>query len=1157
MPRFKFSAWLIHSFALLLAVALLGRAAVPVEAPVPTAVDQPQILIFTKTTGWVHTSIPFGVKAIEALGRQRGFAVNVSSDATLFCDAQLKRYAAVVFLSTTGNVLNPEQRAAFERYIQAGGGFVGIHAAAATEYEWPWYNQLVGAYLSSHPNNPNVRDGIIDVVDKNHLATAGLPDHWARREEWYSYRSIYPGIHVLATLDENSFVGGTNGSNHPIAWYHEFDGGRAFYTGLGHEDASFGEPLLLQHLLGGIRYAMGSGPLDYSKAHATVTPEENRFVRKNLLTDLKEPMELVVAEDGGIFFTELKTGKLQRFDPFTGKGALVHQFAVTTRGGTGLIGVALDPGFRVNRFIYLYYAPLTDAETILFNLSRFTLTPDDTIEPGSEKILLQVPVQENSGSHHGGSLAWDKAGNLYLSTGDSSSPFPSGGYAPLDERPGAEHFSLDSQRSAANTADLKGKILRIHPEPDGSYTIPAGNLFAPGAAKTRPEIYIMGCRNPYRITLNPKSGVLYWADIGPDAGTDGPQGPRGYDEFNQAKKAGNFGWPYFAADNQPYAKWDFERGVAGPLFDPAAPENNSSNNTGLTILPPAMSAMIWYPYGPSDRFPELGQGGRCAIVGEFYSFNPAASSPNRFPAYFDGGLFVFDWMRNWMRILRFDGQENYLRSESFMTANGDFRRPIDLTFGRDGLMYLLEYGSIYGVNNRDASLVRIEYNAGNRAPLAKASVFDREGTEKLSRTTFLTSETKNMPFIKEAIGAVPLTVSFSSRGTRDLDRDDTLTIEWRFDGKTIGSTEQNPTHVYTQPGIYEATLSVRDSGGLVGTDSVTVKVGNEPPTIRIVSADNQSFFWEGKRFTYAIESRDKEDGDNTVLSAAFSYDSDPDVPVTELRQRVLDPLSSQPNPLSYAPVAASDCRACHTLNSVSVGPSFTAVAGKYHGQENAASVLAQKIISGGAGNWGQIPMSAHPQLSLAEAADIARHILSLAEPRRGIVSLGSAGTIAFDQHKNDEPRGVYTLAVSLTDQGSNGVGPLTTNERLIFRSAKVRTIDADAHVGFARFRDKLSPADHKAYVLLKDIDFTGITRFIYDYASLDREGEIEVRLDSFAGPVIARTNFKATGSWEKFVSLAAPLIAPVVGRHDIYFIMMKRDRPNDKIIVLRSIQFEQ
>jgi cytochrome c len=146
-----------------------------------------------------------------------------------------------------------------EGYIKGGGGFVGVHAAADTEYEWPWYNKLVGAYFKSHPNNPNVRKAVIDVVDKNHRATASLPEKWERSDEWYNYKDINPALKVLAKLDEKSYEGGENADNHPIIWYHEYDGGRAFYTGGGHTEESFSDPVFMQHLLGGIEYAMGEG----------------------------------------------------------------------------------------------------------------------------------------------------------------------------------------------------------------------------------------------------------------------------------------------------------------------------------------------------------------------------------------------------------------------------------------------------------------------------------------------------------------------------------------------------------------------------------------------------------------------------------------------------------------------------------------------------------------------------------------------------------------------------------------------------------------------------------------------------------------------------------------------------------------------------------
>src|SRR5688500_4575549 len=248
----------------------------------------------------------------------------------------------------------------------------------------------------------------------------------------------------------------------------------------------------------------------------------------------------------------------------------------------------------------------------------------------------------------------------------------------------------------------------------------------------------MGCRNPYRIAVNPKTSVLYWGEIGPDAGKDSVQGPRGYDEFNQAKKPGNYGWPYFVGNNEAYVHWNFSTNTAGPKFNPQAPENNSPNNTGLNKLIPATPAMIYYPYAPSREFPELGQGGRSAMAGEFYRYQANAAGKGSLPAYYHNGLFVFDWMRNWVKVLRFDAQENYVRSEDFLPVTGDFRRPIDLAFGPDGVMYMLEYGSIYGIDNADARLVKLEYNAGNRAPIAQASLSD-------------------------SIGLAPLKVAFSSK----------------------------------------------------------------------------------------------------------------------------------------------------------------------------------------------------------------------------------------------------------------------------------------------------------------------------------------------------------------------------------------------------------
>ncbi|MCP1383596.1 ThuA domain-containing protein [Runella salmonicolor] len=218
------------------------------------AATKDAILVFSKTKGYRHASIPKGREALVLMGQQNKFSVDTTEDASVFTLENLKKYKAVVFLSTTGNILDDTQQAAFEQYIRGGGGFVGIHAAADTEYDWPWYNQLVGAYFLSHPKQQNV-----DVVvhDHTHPSTVMLPDRWKRFDELYSYKKIILGIKVLATLDESTYQGGANGVNHPFIWYREFDGGRSFYTGGGHTDESYVEPLFVQHLLGGIEYAMG------------------------------------------------------------------------------------------------------------------------------------------------------------------------------------------------------------------------------------------------------------------------------------------------------------------------------------------------------------------------------------------------------------------------------------------------------------------------------------------------------------------------------------------------------------------------------------------------------------------------------------------------------------------------------------------------------------------------------------------------------------------------------------------------------------------------------------------------------------------------------------------------------------------------------------
>ncbi|MCY1138047.1 ThuA domain-containing protein [Actinoplanes sp. Pm04-4] len=248
--------WNKAAACLLLTVASLAAPAPPAVAAEPLT----EILVFSKTAGFRHGSIPAGIAAIRELGAANGFAVTATEDAGQFTPANLARYDAVVFLSTTGDVLDPAQQTAFESYVENGGGFAGVHAAADTEYDWPWYEDLVGAYFHSHPAN---QTATVHVEDRGNASTAHLPQNWSRYDEWYNYRTNpRSAAKVLATLDESSYSGGTMGSDHPITWCKNVGSGRAWYTGLGHTDESYAEPLFRRQLLGGIQVASGNRPAD-------------------------------------------------------------------------------------------------------------------------------------------------------------------------------------------------------------------------------------------------------------------------------------------------------------------------------------------------------------------------------------------------------------------------------------------------------------------------------------------------------------------------------------------------------------------------------------------------------------------------------------------------------------------------------------------------------------------------------------------------------------------------------------------------------------------------------------------------------------------------------------------------------------------------------
>ncbi|HET7178859.1 MAG TPA: PQQ-dependent sugar dehydrogenase, partial [Chryseosolibacter sp.] len=513
----------------------------------------------------------------------------------------------------------------------------------------------------------------------------------------------------------------------------------------------------------------------------TAKPEDNRFTPVVLTPQgaLDEPMMFQVLKDGTALIIERKGG-FKKFNPDTKTVTLIASIPVYSDNEQGLIGLAVDPGFEKNHWIYLQYAP---AEKSVFRLERYELASDSLVRD-SGKILLEIPVDREHTNHTGGGTAWDADGNLYLTVGNNTA---NGLLAQTDERPGRERY--DDQRGASNTNDLRGKILRIHPEPDGTYSIPKGNLFPPGTPKTRPEIYTMGHRNVWRVSVDSKTGWIYWGEIGPDQDQDTETGPRGYDEQNQAKKPGFFGWPYFIADNQPIPKYDYANGRVGNKLDPNKPVNTSRNNTGLTELPPAQPALIYYPYAASEKFPLVGSSSRCAIGGPVYHRADFENPERPFPGYYENKWLIADYSRFWIMAVTLDEDGNYIGMERFVPEYHPVQ-PLDTKFGPEGDFYVLEYGSNPSRSSQESKLVRIEYHAGNRKPVVVASA-SREG------------------------GAVPLKVTLSAAGTKDYD-DDELTYEWEVvsqDGSTQMFTGFNPVVTFDKPGVYNAILTVKDAGG--------------------------------------------------------------------------------------------------------------------------------------------------------------------------------------------------------------------------------------------------------------------------------------------------------------------------------------------------------
>ncbi len=883
--------------------------------------------------------------------------------------------------------------------------------------------------------------------------------------------------------------------------------------------------------------------------------EENRFTKVVLAEKLDEPLALEIFKNGKVLFIERK-GNIKLYDPATKKLSIVTTIPVSTKytdkqghkteAEDGLLGLSLDPNYYKNHWIYLYYSPPGDVSENI--LTRYVFN-NDKLDLSSKKILLHVTTQREQCCHTGGKIDWDAQGNLYLTTGDNTSPRATV-YSPSDEREGRSPW--DAQKSSANTNDLRGKILRIHPEANGTYTIPEGNLFPKGTDKTRPEIYVMGLRNPYTLFVDKHTGYVYWGEVGPDAGKDSAtRGPKSYDEYNIAKKPGFFGWPYFNGDNRAFTKYDFAKAVSLEKWDANKPLNTSPNNTGLTVLPPTQPAYIWYAYDASKEFPVMGTGGRCAMTGPIFYNEDFKTAKTTFPTYYNGKWFIFEWMRDWIITVTMDKDGNYKGMEKFM-PHTKFSHPMGMKFGPDGSMYVLEYGQGWFMQNDDAKLVRIDYSAGPRKP------FLAIGADKTE-------------------GSLPLQVNLSSAGTKDYDNTD-LTYQWKVTSSTGAYsktfTEANPSLTLEKAGNYKAVLTVTNARGLKSTGTIDIAAGNEPPAVSIdITSGNKSFYLPNAPFGYTVKVSDKEDGEvgkgivPGKVNVSINYINDPSL--------VPEPVTGHQAPEDATDfsegkniIARNDCKSCHAPNKKVIGPSYMSIAQKYKNDLKAYNRLPNKIINGGNGVWGDVAMAAHPQLAKSDAQEIVKYILSLAKPRPASLPLN--GTYTPKIPADSKNAGVVLINASYTDKGNKGAPALSTQQQLVLRPAKLAAGTAKILKGITKFKmpdmntEMVIAMANKSGIYLNNLDLTGIDSITFSVIAPKEQmnaagGRIEIHLDSPTGTLIGTTP-EILQDNSSLANIApadvTAKIASTPGMHDVYFVFTKDGYKSGSLFILFTISFK-
>tara|TARA_R110000737_G_scaffold59187_1_gene85750 strand:+ start:1 stop:1482 length:1482 start_codon:yes stop_codon:yes gene_type:complete len=479
------------------------------------------------------------------------------------------------------------------------------------------------------------------------------------------------------------------------------------------------------------------------------------------------------------------------------------------------------------------------------------------------------------------------------------------------------------------------------------------------------------------------------------------RGPRGYDEMNQAREAGNFGWPLFVADNKPYRSYDYATGESGDAFDPEKPINDSKNNTGLRELPKAMPAYGFYPYVASQEFPQTGTGGRNAMAGPVY-YSDLYNGPNALPAYYDGKVLVYDWIRGWMMAVTLFPNGEFNKMEPFADQI-KVNNLIDMEVGPDGRVYLLEYGSGWFSKNDDSALSYIEYNGGNRPPVV--------GNFTVDKTS----------------GKLPLTITANVEAS---DREeDAMTYVWDLgNGETKETTNPEITYTYENEGDYFISATVVDNKeASVKSTAINIVVGNSRPEVAIDISGGITTFKPGMAVDYKVSVKDPDgsaiDENNIFVSVDYLEGMD-EASLSLGHQEVSAAVTGK------ALTLALDCKTCHKEKEKSVGPMYRDIAEKYKNDKKGLSYLQGKIISGGSGVWGEVTMPAHPNLTKDESRQIGLYIQSLASTAVKKKSLPAVGTIMPNPAKGTT---VMVITASYTDQGGNNVKPLTGSKSVVLQ----------------------------------------------------------------------------------------------------------------------------